>query len=96
VVSNSTSVNFSFQWFIVFINKKATAFYEFNYELQGIFPLLRKMIFVKRIWMRPVRAIKSLPEGEWRPYRGGHIAETVHCMNRTKKAFRLIVVRRPY
>jgi len=46
--------------------------------------------------MRPVRAIKSLPEGEWRPYRGGHIAETVHCMNRTKKAFRLIVVRRPY
>lgn len=43
-----------------------------------------------------VRAIKSLPEAEWRPYRGGHIAETVHCMNRTKKAFRLIVVRRPY
>jgi hypothetical protein len=43
-----------------------------------------------------VRAIKSLPEGQWRPYRGGHIAETVHCMNRTKKAFRLIAVRRPY
>ena len=43
-----------------------------------------------------MRAIKSLPEGEWRPYRGGHIAETVHCMNRSKKAFRLIVVRRPY
>ncbi len=43
-----------------------------------------------------VRAIKSLPEGEWRPYRGGHMAETVHCMNRTKSAFRLIVVRRPY
>jgi hypothetical protein len=43
-----------------------------------------------------VRAIKSLPEGEWRAYRGGHIAETVHCMNRTKSAFRLIVVRRPY
>ena len=43
-----------------------------------------------------VRAIKSLPEGEWRPYRGGHIAETVHCMNRSKKSFRLIVVRRPY
>ena len=43
-----------------------------------------------------VRAIESLPEGEWRPYRGGHIAETVHCMNRTKKAFRLIVVRRSY
>jgi hypothetical protein len=43
-----------------------------------------------------VRAIKSLPEGEWRPYRGGHIAETVHCMNRPKKAFRLIVTRRLY
>jgi hypothetical protein len=43
-----------------------------------------------------VRAIKALPESEWHPYRGGHIAETVHCMNRTQKAFRLIVVRRPY
>ena len=43
-----------------------------------------------------VRAIQSLPEDQWLPYRGGHIAETVHCMNRTKKAFRLIVVRRPY
>jgi hypothetical protein len=41
-----------------------------------------------------VRAIKSLPESEWRPYRGSHIADTVHCMNRTKKSFRLIVVRR--
>jgi len=43
-----------------------------------------------------VRAIKSLPETQWRPYRGGHIVETVHCMNETKSAFRLIVVRRPY
>jgi hypothetical protein len=43
-----------------------------------------------------MRAITSLPEAAWRPYRGGHIAETVHCMNRTDKAFRLIVVRRPY
>jgi len=42
-----------------------------------------------------VRAIQSLPEVQWRPYRGGHIAETVHCMNRTKRAFRLMVVRRP-
>jgi Transposase DDE domain group 1 len=43
-----------------------------------------------------VRAIKSLSENQWRSYRGGHIAETVHCMNETKSAFRLIVVRRPY
>jgi hypothetical protein len=43
-----------------------------------------------------VRAIQSLSQNEWRPYRGGHIAETVHCMNRTESAFRLIVVRRPY
>jgi hypothetical protein len=43
-----------------------------------------------------MRAIKALPQAEWRPYRGGHIAETVHCMNRTDKAFRLIIVRRPY
>jgi len=40
-------------------------------------------------------AIASIPESEWRPYQDGHIAETVHCMEKTKKAFRLIVIRRP-
>lgn len=42
--------------------------------------------------------IAAIPDDEWKPYRGsGHdmIAETVHCMNRTRKAFRLIVLRRP-
>jgi hypothetical protein len=46
------------------------------------------------------RAVKSaialIPSGEWRePVKGcGHeLAETVHCMNRTKKAFRLVVKR---
>ena len=43
-----------------------------------------------------LRAIYSIPETSWTPYKGGHIAETVHCMNRTKKSFRVIVVRRPY
>ena len=43
-----------------------------------------------------LRAIESLPDSEWEPYKTGHIAETVHCMNRTQEAFRLIVVRRPY
>ena len=43
-----------------------------------------------------LRAIESIPEPQWQPYKTGHIAETVHCMNRTKEAFRLIVVRRPY
>ena len=43
-----------------------------------------------------LRAIESIPEPEWESYKTGHIAETVHCMNRTKKAFRLIVYRRPY
>ena len=28
-------------------------------------------------------------------YRDGEIAETVHCMNKTDKAFRLIVLQRP-
>lgn len=41
-------------------------------------------------------AIRSIPKGEWRPYENGSIAETVHCMNKTKQAFRLIVIRRPY
>ena len=40
--------------------------------------------------------IRSIPKGDWRSYEGGYIAETVHCMNKTKKAFRLIVIRRPY
>jgi len=39
--------------------------------------------------------IKSIPESEWRSYQDGHIAETVHSMNKTDKAFRLIVIRRP-
>jgi hypothetical protein len=40
-------------------------------------------------------AIAALPEGEWKTFRDGEIAETVHCMNKTNKAFRLIVMRRP-
>jgi len=41
-------------------------------------------------------AIRSIPKGDWRLYENGYIAETVHCMNKTKKAFRLIVIRRLY
>jgi len=40
-------------------------------------------------------AIEQIPDDLWRPYRGGQIAETVHCMNRTNNAFRLIVHRKP-
>lgn len=40
-------------------------------------------------------AITAIPEGEWKKFRDGEIAETVHCMNKTKKAFRLVVMRRP-
>lgn len=43
-----------------------------------------------------LRAIDSIPETSWTPYKDGHIAEAVHCMNRTKKSFRIIVLRRPY
>lgn len=39
-------------------------------------------------------AIAALPETTWSAYRDGEIAETVHCMNGTAKAFRLIVMRR--
>lgn len=42
-----------------------------------------------------VRQIKSLGGSEWREYQNGFIAETIHCMNRTKEAFRLVVIRRP-
>jgi hypothetical protein len=39
-------------------------------------------------------AIKAIPEGGWKTFRDGEIAETVHCMSKTNKAFRLIVMRR--
>jgi hypothetical protein len=39
-------------------------------------------------------AIAAIPESNWTKYRDGEIAETVHCMNKTKKAFRLVVMRR--
>lgn len=41
-------------------------------------------------------AIGGIGEGDWQAYRDGEIAETVHCMEKTKEAFRLIVVRRAY
>lgn len=40
-------------------------------------------------------AIAAIPDTEWSPWRDGEIAETVHSMNKTHKAFRLIVMRRP-
>jgi len=39
-------------------------------------------------------AIAAVPEGAWKKFRDGEIAETIHCMNKTNKAFRLIVMRR--
>lgn len=42
-----------------------------------------------------VSLIKSLGANDWKTYQNGSIAETVHCMNKTRKAFRLIVLRRP-
>ena len=39
--------------------------------------------------------IAAIPESDWKTFRDGEIAETVHCMNKTNRAFRLIVVRRP-
>jgi hypothetical protein len=41
-------------------------------------------------------AIGTIKEEEWEPYeRDREIAETVHCMNNTKEAFRLVVQRWP-
>jgi hypothetical protein len=41
-----------------------------------------------------VRAISNIGGQDWRPYQNGAIAETVHCMNKTDEAFRLVVIRR--
>jgi len=42
------------------------------------------------------KAIKELSEKDWRPYKDGHVTEIIHCMNHTKKAFRLIIFRKPF
>lgn len=41
-----------------------------------------------------VEVIKGIPEGQWRKWRDSEVAEAVHSMNETKKAFTLMVVRR--
>ena len=41
-------------------------------------------------------AIGSIGADAWKPYQNGYIAETVHCMEKTKEAFRLVVIRRAY
>lgn len=43
-----------------------------------------------------VKEIENIKDGDWKPYQNGSIAETVHSMNKTEEAFRLIVIRRPY
>jgi len=40
-------------------------------------------------------AIAQIPQDHWHPWRDGELAETVHSMNDTHRAFRLIVLRRP-
>jgi len=40
--------------------------------------------------------IENISDDEWRPYQNGFFGETVHCMNETQEAFRLVVIRRAY
>jgi hypothetical protein len=43
-----------------------------------------------------IGAIKTIAEDDWKPYQNGSLAETIHSMEKTDTAFRLIVIRRPY
>jgi hypothetical protein len=43
-----------------------------------------------------LEAIRAIPDKDWKSYKNGSIAETIHSMNKTKEAFRLIVIRRSY
>jgi hypothetical protein len=43
-----------------------------------------------------LEAIRAIPDKDWKSYKNGYIAETIHSMNKTKEAFRLIVIRRSY
>jgi len=40
-------------------------------------------------------AVKAIPAGDWQAHEDGLMAETVHCMGKTNRAFRLVVIRRP-
>ena len=42
------------------------------------------------------KVIKTIRKGDWRPYQGGRIGESIHSMEKTDRAFRLIVIKRPY
>lgn len=42
------------------------------------------------------KVIATMKDEEWSPCQNGFIGETVHRMNETKEAFRLVVIRRPY
>jgi len=42
------------------------------------------------------KGISTIENDEWRPYQNGFIGETVHCMNRTKEASRLVMIRPPF
>jgi len=41
-------------------------------------------------------AIGTIPDDAWKPHKSGYIAETIHSMEKTTEAFRLLVIRRPY
>ena len=43
-----------------------------------------------------VEVIRTISNEDWAPYKNGYIAETVHSMNKTEKAFRLIVIRKAF
>jgi hypothetical protein len=43
-----------------------------------------------------LEAMGAITDKDWAPYKNGYIAETIHSMNKTKEAFRLIVIRRTY
>jgi hypothetical protein len=43
-----------------------------------------------------MEAIGAIGKDEWRPFGEAQIAETVHSMNNTRAAFRLVVIRRPF
>jgi hypothetical protein len=42
------------------------------------------------------KVILTIKDEEWKSYQNGFVGETVHCMNETKEAFRLVVIRRPF
>ena len=56
----------------------------------------KKFVIGGRLDSAVLKSIEGIGDESWEKYGNGHIAWTVHCMEKTEKAFYLIVIKRPF